>query len=138
MKYLTGGGRGGQGGGKDLDIGANHGVIPAFAAASIKAGATNKQVTDIVTKVANSYGVNSIFSVRMHQMKRFVIDGVKEVALRHPTADDLEAGEQKLDECTFEQAEVYAVDVAMSTGDGKPRPGVLRTTVFKRNVFYWR
>jgi len=104
------------------------------AAASIKAGATNKQVTDIVTKVANSYGVNSIFSVRMHQMKRFVIDGVKEVALRHPTADDLEAGEQKLDECTFEQAEVYAVDVAMSTGDGKPRPGVLRTTVFKRNV----
>ena len=61
------------------------------AAASIKAGATNKQVTDIVTKVANSYGVNSIFSVRMHQMKRFVIDGVKEVALRHPTADDLEA-----------------------------------------------
>ena len=67
-------------------------------------------------------------------MKRFVIDGVKEVALRHPTADDLEAGEQKLDECTFEQAEVYAVDVAMSTGDGRPRPGVLRTTVFKRNV----
>mmetsp|Transcript_18873 Transcript_18873/g.30927 ORF Transcript_18873/g.30927 Transcript_18873/m.30927 type:complete len:433 (-) Transcript_18873:284-1582(-) len=104
------------------------------AAASIKAGATNTQVTDIVTKVASSYGVNSIFSVRMHQMKRFVIDGVKEVALRHPTADDLEAGEEKLDECTFEQAEVYAVDVAMSTGDGKPRPGVLRTTVFKRNV----
>jgi curved DNA binding protein len=104
------------------------------AAASIKAGAKNTEVTDIVTKVAKSYGVNSIFSVRMHQMKRFVIDGVKEVALRHPTADDLEAGEQKLDECTFEQAEVYAVDVAMSTGDGRPRPGALRTTVFKRNV----
>lgn len=104
------------------------------AASSIKAGAKNTDVTNIVTKVAQSYGVNSIFSVRMHQMKRFVIDGVKEVALRHPTADDLEAGEQKLDECTFEQAEVYAVDVAMSTGDGKPRAGVLRTTVFKRNV----
>merc|ERR1712232_225230 len=28
----------------------------------------------------------------------------------------------------------YAVDVAMSTGDGKARPGELRTTVFKRNV----
>jgi len=29
---------------------------------------------------------------------------------------------------------VYAVDVAMSSGDGKARPGALRTTVYKRNV----
>ncbi|KAL7543924.1 hypothetical protein ACHAXR_013370 [Thalassiosira sp. AJA248-18] len=106
-----------------------------IAAASIKAGTKNAAVTQVVDRVANSYGVNAISSVRMHQMKRFVIDGVKEVALKEPTADELEAGEEKVDECTFEQAEVYAVDVAMSTGEGKPRPsGVLRTTVFKRNV----
>uniref|UniRef100_A0A7S1GJQ7 Proliferation-associated protein 2G4 n=1 Tax=Cyclophora tenuis TaxID=216820 RepID=A0A7S1GJQ7_CYCTE len=37
-------------------------------------------------------------------------------------------------DCTFEQFEVYAVDVAMSTGDGRAKPGALRTTVFKRNV----
>mmetsp|Transcript_33018 Transcript_33018/g.56125 ORF Transcript_33018/g.56125 Transcript_33018/m.56125 type:complete len:405 (-) Transcript_33018:152-1366(-) len=105
------------------------------AAASIKAGTKNAAVTEVVNRVASSYGVNAISSVRMHQMKRFVIDGVKEVALKDPTADELEAGEEKVDECTFEQAEVYAVDVAMSTGEGKPRPsGVLRTTVFKRNV----
>jgi len=105
------------------------------AAASIKAGAKNTAVTEIVNKVADAYGVNAISSVRMHQMKRFVIDGVKEVALKDPTADELEAGEEKVDECAFDQAEVYAVDVAMSTGEGKPRPsGVHRTTVFKRNV----
>lgn len=105
------------------------------AAASIKAGAKNASVTEVVDRVAASYGVNAISSVRMHQMKRFVIDGVKEVALKEPTADEVEAGEEKVDECTFEQAEVYAVDVAMSTGEGKPRPsGVHRTTVFKRNV----
>ena len=105
------------------------------AAASIKAGTKNTAVTDVVNRVASAYGVNAISSVRMHQMKRFVIDGVKEVALKDPTADEIEAGEEKVDECTFEQAEVYAVDVAMSTGEGKPRPsGVLRTTVFKRNV----
>jgi len=105
------------------------------AAASIKAGTKNAAVTQAVDRVANSYGVNAISSVRMHQMKRFVIDGVKEVALKEPTPDELEAGEEKVDECTFDQAEVYAVDVAMSTGEGKPRPsGVLRTTVFKRNV----
>lgn len=105
------------------------------AAASIKAGTKNTAVTEIVNKVAASYGVNAISSVRMHQMKRFVIDGVKEVALKDPTPDEIEAGEEKVEECTFEQAEVYAVDVAMSTGEGKPRPsGDMRTTVFKRNV----
>jgi len=106
-----------------------------IAAASIKAGTKNAEVTAAVNRVAEAYGVNALSSVRMHQMKRFVIDGVKEVALKDPTADELEAGEEKVDECTFEQAEVYAVDVAMSTGEGKPRASSdYRTTVFKRNV----
>lgn len=105
-----------------------------ISAAAIKAGVKNKAVTEAVKRVADAYEVQAISSVRMHQMKRFVIDGVKEVALKDPTPDELEEGEEKVDECSFEQAEVYAVDVAMSTGDGKPRPGVLRTTVFKRNV----
>jgi len=104
------------------------------AAHAIKAGAKNEDVTAAVERVAKNYGVNPIASVRMHQMKRFVIDGVKEVALKEPTADDLEEGEEKVPPCSFEQFEVYAVDVAMSTGDGKARPGTLRTTVFKRNV----
>lgn len=104
------------------------------AADAIKAGATNADVTKAVERVASNYGVSPISTVRMHQMKRFVIDGVKEVALKEPTADELEEGEEKVPECTFEQGEVYAVDVALSTGDGKVRPGTLRTTVFKRNV----
>jgi len=104
------------------------------AAASIKAGATNTEVTAVVDRIASNYGVSPIATVRMHQMKRFVIDGVKEVALREPTPEDIEEGEEKVPECTFEQAEVYAIDVAMTTGDGKVRPGDLRTTVFKRNV----
>ena len=106
-----------------------------IAAASIKAGSKNSEVTTAVNRVAEAYGVNAISSIRMHQMKRFVIDGVKEIALKNPTADELEAGEEKVDECEFEQAEVYAVDVAMSTGEGKPRAsGTLRNTIFKRNV----
>ena len=102
------------------------------AAASITAGKTNTDVTTAVDRVAQAYGVTPISSVRMHQMKRYVLDGVKEVALNVPKPDDPE--EEKVPDCTFEQAEVYAVDVAMSTGDGKARLGELRTTVFKRNV----
>lgn len=102
------------------------------AAASIKAGAKNTEVTTAVERVAKSYGVVPIHSVRMHQMKRYVMDGVKEVALHSPDPDD--EADEKLPECTFEQFEVYAVDVAMSAGDGNARPGDLRTTVYKRNV----
>jgi len=104
------------------------------AANAIRAGATNTDVTKVVERVAKNYGVNPIATVRMHQMKRYVIDGVKEVALKDPTPEDIEEGEEPVPECTFEQAEVYAIDVAMTTGDGKVRPAALRTTVYKRNV----
>mmetsp|Transcript_3598 Transcript_3598/g.3026 ORF Transcript_3598/g.3026 Transcript_3598/m.3026 type:complete len:400 (-) Transcript_3598:85-1284(-) len=104
------------------------------AAHSIAAGKSNTDVTKAVERVATHYGVNPISSVRMHQMKRFVLDGVKEIALKEPSPEELEEGEEKLPTCKFEQGEVYAVDVAMPTGDGKARPGELRTTVFKRNV----
>jgi len=102
------------------------------AANSIAAGKTNKDVTAAVERVAKAYNVTPISSVRMHQMKRYVLDGVKEVALKEASPEDPE--EEKVPDCTFEQAEVYAVDVAMSTGDGKARPGEMRTTIFKRNV----
>mmetsp|Transcript_41746 Transcript_41746/g.42352 ORF Transcript_41746/g.42352 Transcript_41746/m.42352 type:complete len:406 (-) Transcript_41746:291-1508(-) len=105
------------------------------AVSTIKSGGKNEDVTTAVERVAKHYGVSPISSVRMHQMKRFVIDGVKEVALHSPTPDELkEFGEEKVPACEFEQAEVYAIDVAMSTGDGRAKPGELRTTVFKRNV----
>lgn len=104
------------------------------ASECVKAGASNTEVTAAVERVANSYGVSPIASVRMHQMKRYVIDGVKEVSLKEPTPDDIEQGEEKLPKCEFEQNEIYAIDVAMSTGDGKAKPGDMRTTVYKRNV----
>ena len=115
----------------NVAVAAYHAML--VAAKTIAAGAKNTDVTAAVERVAKEYGVVPISSVRMHQMKRYVLDGVKEVALKTPSPEEVEA-EGKLPECTFEQFEVYAVDVAMSTGDGNARPGDLRTTVFKRNV----
>lgn len=40
----------------------------------------------------------------------------------------------KVEACTFEQYEVYAIDVAMTSGDGKPKEHASRTTVLKRLV----
>jgi methionine aminopeptidase len=61
-------------------------------------------------------------------MKRHVIDGNKMILLRDDEKD------QKVEKCTFETYEVYAIDVAMTTGEGKPKEKDSRTTVFKRMV----
>jgi curved DNA binding protein len=93
----------------------------------INPGNTNKQVTLAMKKVADAYGVKCIAGVEMYQMKRYVIDGNKKVGLR-------EEPDLKVDACTFEQYEAYAVDVEMTTGEGRPVEKDARTTVFKRVV----
>lgn len=97
------------------------------AAKMIKPGNTNAMVTEAIKKCADAYGVKPIAGTVMHQMKRFVIDAAKTILLKQ---DD----ENKVDLCTFEQYEVYSIDIAMSTGEGKIRDSGARTTVFKRVV----
>jgi len=65
--------------------------------------------------------------VLSHQMKRFIIDGNK-VIINKQTVD------QKVEEFEFEDYEVYAVDIVMSTGEGKSRETETRTTIYKRAV----
>jgi len=93
----------------------------------IKAGNTNEQVTSAIAKVAETFGVQLIQGTMMHQMKRFVIDAAKMICL-------VEEEEQRIEQCTFETGEVYCIDVAVSTGDGKCREADVPTTVFKRIV----
>lgn len=74
-----------------------------------------------------SFGVNPVHGTVMHQMKRYVLDGPKLIVLAADPAHPIE-------EVTFEPFEVYAVDIAMSTGDGKPKEADARTTtIFKRH-----
>ena len=58
---------------------------------------------------------------------RFVIDGNKVFIQK-------EDPEQKLETYTFEQNEVYSVDICFSTGEGKPKEKEARTTIFKRAI----
>jgi len=93
----------------------------------LQPGNTNSQVTHAISKVADTFCVRPIVGVLSHQMKRFVIDGNKVILLR-------EEVDQKVENQSFELNEVYSVDIAMSTGEGKPRENQARTTVFKRAV----
>jgi curved DNA binding protein len=107
-------------------------ISAAYTAAEVavrlmKAGNTNAMVTAAIKQVSDSFDVRPISGTLMHQMKQFVIDANKMILLR-------EEPEQKVDACTFEAGEVYAIDIAMSSGEGKPRETGARTTIFKRAV----
>lgn len=93
----------------------------------IKNGGTNTEVTAALAKIAEAFDVNLIRGTTMHQMKRFVIDAAKVIAL-------VDEPEQPVEECTFETGEAYCIDVAVSTGEGKCREAEVQTTVFKRIV----
>ncbi len=99
------------------------------AARLVRPGADNASVTEAMKKVCEAYDVRPLVGSVMHQVKRYIIDGNKNVAMHDPTP---ETG--KVEKCTFEQGEVYALDICLSTGDGKRKEKNTRTTVYKREV----
>jgi len=112
-------------------------VADAYAAALVasdcalrllKPGNKNNQVSEIIDKVCKDFNVKAVQGVLSHQLKRNLIDGDKVIINRQEV-------EQKVDECEFQVNEVYAIDIVMSTGEGKPRElDTRQTTVFKRNA----
>jgi len=92
-----------------------------------KPGNKNDDVTEVIKQVAEEFKVNPLLGVLSHNMERYVIDGDKCIIGR---ADQ----ENKVETITFEPNEVYALDIVMSTGDGKPKEVDERTTVYKRVV----
>jgi curved DNA binding protein len=111
---------------------AANAVAAAYTAVEIavrllKAGKKNADVSAAIEKVASEFKVNAVAGVLSHQLERFVIDGEKIIMNKIDP-------EQKVEECEFEPNEVYAIDIVMTTGEGKPRESTERTTVYKRAV----
>ncbi|CAD7698628.1 unnamed protein product [Ostreobium quekettii] len=88
-----------------------------------------RRVSDVpgpLQTIAECFGCSLVDGVMTHQLKRFVIDGNKCV-LNRPSPDT------KVEDGEFEVNEVYAIDIVVSTGDGKTR--ILdekETTIYKR------
>ena len=93
----------------------------------LKDGATNVEITKVIAQVAEAYKCNPVEGVLSHQMKKHVIDANKTIINKQTT-------EQQVADATVDKNDVFAIDVVMSTGEGKPRSGEDRTTVFKRNI----
>jgi len=92
----------------------------------MRPGKTSLDVADALERVAEAYECNVVEGVLSHQMKRFVIDG-NNVVLNKGSPD------YRAEEFEFKENEVYAVDVVMSTGEGKPQmKDEKQTSVYKR------
>ena len=98
--------------GKAADVIAAANTVMELALRTIKAGADTGSAGDLFQEVAEAYGCNMCEGVLSHNMKRFQIDGNK-VVLDRTTHD------QKVEINEIEQAEVYAIDIVVSTGEGK-------------------
>ncbi|XP_059396559.1 proliferation-associated protein 2G4-like [Carassius carassius] len=94
----------------------------------VKPGNQNTQLTEAWNKIAQSFKCMAIEGMLSHQLKQHVIDGEKTI-IQNPT-DQQRKDHEKAE---FEVHEVYAVDVLISTGEGKARDSGQRTTVYKRD-----
>lgn len=93
----------------------------------LKPGNFNHQITDAIEKVTESYGVQAVQGVLMHETKRHLIDG-NNVIIQKAT------GEQRVRKVEFGLNEIYILDCMVSSGEGKPRVSELRSNVYKRAI----
>ncbi|GFS04234.1 proliferation-associated protein 2G4-like [Elysia marginata] len=111
-----------------IDLGAHVDGYIAVAAHTIVVGASkNYNATDGIQKVTEDFKCKPVEGMLSHQLKRHIIDGEK-AFIQNPS----EAQRKEHESCDFEVHEVYAIDILVSTGDGKGRELDTRTTVYKK------
>ncbi|CAG9465884.1 unnamed protein product [Pedinophyceae sp. YPF-701] len=92
----------------------------------IKPGKKTTDIPPVLEKIAKAFDCSIVEGVMTHQMKQFIIDG-NIVVLNRPTPD------MRSEEREFEVNSVYAIDIVVSTGEGRSAvKDEKETTVYKR------
>ncbi|KAK1926455.1 peptidase M24, structural domain-containing protein [Papiliotrema laurentii] len=95
---------------------------------TIKVGNKNWDVTEAVEKVAKDYGCSGVEGMLSCQHLKDVTDGKKRILLN--PSPELKRDHET---ATFEEGEVYGVDILLVTGpDGKAKPDPSRTSIYKK------
>ena len=79
-----------------------------------KDGCSNNDVTKVISQVAEAYKCTPVEGVLSHQMKKHVIDANKTIINKATT-------DQQVPEAAVNKNDVFAIDIVMSTGEGKPK-----------------
>jgi len=95
----------------------------------VKPSNESDKITDMVTKIAETFKCKPIEGILSHELKQNILDGEKAI-IQNPN----EAQKKDYEKCTFEVHEVYAIDALISTGEGQARESDTRTSVYKRTL----
>lgn len=93
----------------------------------VQPGNENNKVTDAVQDAAESFNCKPISGMLSHQLKQYQMDGGKTIIQN--VSEQLKKEHEK---CEFAVHEVYAIDVLITTGDGKTKEMDAKTTIFKK------
>jgi len=93
----------------------------------VKPGNENVTVTENIQKVGESFKCKPVEGMLTHQLERNRIDGDKTI-IQNPN----EPQKKEHKKCEFQVHEVYAIDILMSSGEGKAKEREARTTVYKK------
>lgn len=99
----------------------------------IKPNENNAAVTEMIDRIASVYHCKPVEGMISYQMTRGIIDGEKKI-YQNPS----EMQRRDIEKSEFALHEVYAVDVLVSSGEGKPRETDIRTTVYKKKDFIYQ
>lgn len=113
--------------GKKADVMKAAWTAAEVALRMMRPGTKTYAVSDAVDKVAKAFGCTAVEGMLSHQLIKNKIDGEKSVIL-NPT----EQLRKEHKDAEIQENEVYALDMILSTGEGKPREGEHRTTVYKK------
>lgn len=98
----------------------------------MKPGVENDKVTEVIGHIAKDFGVTPVEGSLSFQVSHDNLDAEKQIIL-NPS----EAQKKAHPKCTFAANEAYVIDIVVSTGDGKIRPGRSRVTIYKKtNLSY--
>eukprot|EP00123_Amoebidium_parasiticum_P022969 comp9880_c0_seq1/m.4818 comp9880_c0_seq1/g.4818 ORF comp9880_c0_seq1/g.4818 comp9880_c0_seq1/m.4818 type:complete len:404 (-) comp9880_c0_seq1:136-1347(-) len=93
----------------------------------LKPGTKFTEISDTILKVAEAYKVKPIEGMLCHTLTHNVIDGEKAIIV-----GNLPGSTEKPKDHSVEVNDVYAIDVMISSAEGKVQGAPLRTTVWKR------
>lgn len=94
---------------------------------TIKPGNKNWDVTKVVAQIVEAFDCSALEGMLSHEQSRNVIDGKKRIIL-NPT----DTQKKDFETATFEEGEVWGVDILVSAGEGKTTQKSTGTSVYKR------
>eukprot|EP00796_Vickermania_ingenoplastis_P004119 gene4120-2965_t len=90
----------------------------------MRPGTTVYDVTGLIEKAAEHYGVTPVDGVLSHMIKRYIIDGFRCITQK-------KSPEHAVHDYNLDKAQVWCLDIVMSSGKGKLKEKDVRPSIYK-------